>query len=115
MGRGANGGTTPLPEGKTWLPHCGNRQRQRNLARNWNRFELRCEKDEYARSTRERLLDAVADDPQAEFAAQHLALAAQLAADESKQDVVTVLNHLLNKFEENREVGQRLALEGAAV
>lgn len=111
--RGSNGGTSPVPEGKCWAPHCGTRQRLRVLARNWARFEKLCSRDVYAQATRERLLDAVADDPAAEYAAQHLALAAQLAADESKQDVVNVLNQLLNKFEENAAAAP--AVEGAVL
>lgn len=65
-GRGSCGGTSPLPEGKTWLPHVGNRQRLRELKRSYKRFEKLLQKNEKAgiatlHASRDRLLDAITE------------------------------------------------------
>ena len=52
--RGANGGTSPLPEGHGWRPHIGRRQRLRELKRNWKRLE-----PTLTVGLRDELLDAV--------------------------------------------------------
>ena len=99
------------------MPHCGAQQRLRALKKNWEKFEKLCQGNEYARATRERLLDMVSDEPDAEYAALHLALAAQCAADERKQpkEMVTALNQLLNVYEERAAESKKVAAEEGAV
>jgi len=86
FGRGSNGGTTRLPEGKSWAPHTGERQKLRNLRRTWKRFENICAKEPRYRVAREALLDAVVDDPTPEFAAMNICLGSLIASEE-KQDL----------------------------
>jgi hypothetical protein len=83
-GRGSSGGQTRLPEGKSWAPHTGDRQRLRTMRQAWNQFEKVCQKDSRAASARERLLDSVQDQPNPEVAALHIILGAKLAADEKR-------------------------------
>jgi len=129
-GRGSNGGTTPLPEGKGWRPHVGTRQKLRGLQQNWAQFEKLCAKDEWAKATRERLLDAVAEDPSPEFTAMNIALGAKLAADEKlawlrknpppdgrtvDTSWTTALNYALNAWEELAKTSKAKAEEEGAV
>jgi hypothetical protein len=99
--RGANGGTSPLPAGKVWHSHSGPRQRMRILRRSWAAIEALCAKDPQAKAARERLLDAVAEDPDSEFAALHLGHTALLSAQDCRVSWTDAVNHLLNKLEEN--------------
>jgi len=113
--RGSCAGTTRLPEGMQWGAHTGHRQKSRNLQRNWDRFERRCMKDEYAKGTRERLLDLMVDQPHPDISCQMVALAAQTQADTLRNfkvnledkaagyDMVTQLNVLINQIEANRD------------
>ena len=59
--RGSCGGTSPLPEGKTYIGGCGNHARLRNLKRSWKAFEKAAKKDKVLHVVREDLLDAIAD------------------------------------------------------
>ena len=63
-GRGASGGTSPLPHGAGWMPHQGRRQRLRSFTRSWNQFEKKCRKDDHYQVTRERLLDWIVESEQ---------------------------------------------------
>jgi hypothetical protein len=133
-GRGSNGGTTPLPEGVSWRPHVGRRQRERGLRQAWAQFEKLCRVNPWYATTRERLLDAVQDEPDAEYAAMNIALGAKLASDQKKEwlrqnppppsappmvegvDWVDALNHALNQWEKLREVtAAQAAADGAAL
>ena len=77
--RGTCGGTSPLPEGKTYIGGCGNRARLRNLKRSWRAFEKAAAKNAVLRVVRENLLDAVsgqvapADEELACYIAVHVA------------------------------------------
>jgi hypothetical protein len=100
--RGACGGTSRLPIGKQWRPHCGARQRGRALRRSWTAIEALCAKDPEAKAARERLLDAVSEDPDAEFAALHLGHTALLAAADCRTSWAASVNHLLDTIEAGR-------------
>jgi len=132
-GRGSCGGTTRLPEGRGWKPHAGSRQRQRGLRQCWARFEKQCERDAWYAATRERLLDAVQDEPDPEGAAMNIALGARLASDTKKEwlrknpppedappmvqgtEWVDALNHALNQWEKLHEVTAAQAAADGAV
>jgi len=130
-GRGSNGGTTPLPEGKCYRPHAGNQQKMRGLRQCWAQLEKLSAKDPWMRETRERLLDAVMNEPMPELAAMNIALGSKLAADEkrawlvknpppfgvsAKSSWADALNHALNSWEELSEKTKAEAVaEGAAL
>jgi hypothetical protein len=130
-GRGSNGGTTPLPQGKAWRPHIGNQQKMRGLRQCWAQLEKLSAKDPWMRETRERLLDAVVDEPMPELAAMNIALGSKLASDEkrawlvknpppfgvsAKSSWADALNHALNSWEELAEKTKAAAVEeGAAL
>lgn len=62
VGRGSSGGTSPLPEGKQWLPHFGARQRLRELKKSYRRFEKIVRADRgRLREARDRLFDVIAE------------------------------------------------------
>ena len=129
FGRGSCGGTTRLPQGKCWSPHTGERQKLRNLQRTWKRFEKISARDERYKSARERLLDAVSEDPTPEYAAMNICLGSLIASEE-KQDLarrfpapagvtppgiewVDALTAALIQFEDNAET--EVAVEGGPV
>jgi hypothetical protein len=129
FGRGSCGGTTRLPQGKCWSPHTGERQKLRNLQRTWKRFEKICAREDRYKAARERLLDAVSEDPTPEYAAMNICLGALIASEE-KQDLarrfpapagvtvpgiewVDALEAALTQFEDNVE--GEVPVEGAAV
>lgn len=106
-GRGSAGGSSPLPHGASWMPHTGNRQKMRVLERAWSRFEKDCKRDEYAQTTRERLLDWLASSQlpggtvdEAEFAAKVVVLNAQL---DGGNEYVTFINKALNSAEQEAD------------
>lgn len=112
-GRGSCGGTTPLPEGKSWRPHVGRSQRVRGLKQVWARFEKLCLSDEWTRSSRERLLDFAADAPDSELAAMTFANVALLAAQATGETWADALNHGLNELEKARDAtAEQKAPEG---
>lgn len=117
-GKGSCGGTSPLPPGKTWRPHVGNRQRLRGLRQNWALFEKLVAKagpESHAYSTRERLLDAVAEEPGSEYAAMNIALGSYLAVQETRKGPVTdenwikALNEALNHWETVKDASAKVA------
>jgi len=113
--RGSNGGTTQLPAGKQWAPHCGTRQRIRNLQRNWIAFEKEAAKSDFAMGTRERLLDFAATKSQSELLAMTLALVAQCTSNENGTDIMTILNQTLNALEAQEDKNKaETALQVAA-
>jgi len=132
-GRGSCGGLTRLPEGRGWKPHVGARQRQRGLRQCWAQFEKLCAKDAWYNTTRERLLDAVQDEPDPEGAALNIALGAKLASDAKKQWLrdnpppkdappmvegtgwVDAINHALNAWEKLHEATAAQAAADGAV
>lgn len=131
-GRGSNGGTTLLPEGKGWRPHSGNQQKRRSLRQCWVQFEKLCAKDTWYNTTRERLLDAVQDEPDAEYAALNIAMGAKLASDQKKDwlrrnpppkntpliagsEWVDALNHALTKWDERHDLTAAQAEADGAV
>jgi hypothetical protein len=120
FGRGAGGGTCPLPDGAGWIPHTGNRQRMRNYNQAWEKFEKKCAADEFYRATRDRLLDWLveSDTPMPELAAKAIVFAAMVnsevrAAELAKNppkfavvmgtDWVDELNNALNQLESNKD------------
>lgn len=123
-GRGSCGGTTPLPEGKAWRPHVGARQRARVLGQNWTLFEKLVTKagaSSYAASTRERLLDAMVDDPSPEQAVMNVTLGSYLAVQETRKGPVTLenwvkaMNEALNHWEAVGDESKKAAAEAGAV
>lgn len=104
--RGANGGTSPLPPGKQWRPGTQSyRERYRRHRQAWAKYEKLCARDGYAKVTRERLLDYVAElnlnTEAAEVAAMALLLRAKVAADDDPtMSWTTALNRVLNELEE---------------
>lgn len=119
-GRGACGGSSPLPEGKTWRPHVGNAQRLRGLRQNWALFEKLVKKagpSSYAQATRERLLDSVADEPGAEFAAMQIALGSYAAVLETRggrvsdENWVKAINDALNHWEAVKDASAKVNAE----
>ena len=101
--RGSNGGTTRLPPGKCWAPHEGYGARLRRHKQAWAQFEKLCKTDGYAKVTRERLLDYVAEMNQrpdvAEIAAMGIVLASRVRAGELKITWTAALNEALNELE----------------
>jgi hypothetical protein len=102
-GRGANGGTSPLPQGATWMPHAGRRQKMRAYDQAWAKFEKHCRKGStYAATTRERLLDWLAEEAptpeQGEFAAKAIVFSAMLNQTKER-DYVDQINLALNEME----------------
>lgn len=123
-GRGSCGGTSPLPEGKNWRPHVGTRQQLRGLRQNWALFEKLVKKagpDSYAHATRERLLDAVAEEPGAEYSAMNIALGSYLAVQATRPGPVTsenwikALNEALNHYEAVADATKKATDEAGAV
>jgi hypothetical protein len=104
--RGANGGTSRLPAGTAWRSHSGRRQQLRHYRQSWARIEKLCAKDRLASAARERLLDAVAEEPGAEFAAMQLGHTALLAAADCRVSWADSMNHLLNQLEKNAEAAE---------
>jgi hypothetical protein len=124
QGRGTCGGTSPLPPGKGWRPHVGRRQRERGLRQNWALFEKLVAKagaSSYAHATRERLLDAYADEPGAEAGVMNAALGSYLAVQETRKGPVTLenwikaLNEALNHWEALADESKKQAEADGAV
>lgn len=119
FGRGANGGTSPLPQGATWMPHVGRRQRMRNFDRAWAKFENICASDAHYQATRERLLDWLVetDTPMPELAAKAIVHASLVKSEEHAEEIrrnpqgrpmvegtdwVDEINTALNQWEQNK-------------
>lgn len=104
--RGANGGTTPLPPGKCWAPHDGRAARLRRYKQAWAQFEKLCERDGYAKITRERLLDYVAELRQRpdveEIAAMAIVLASKVRSAELGITWTAAVNQGLNELEKSK-------------
>lgn len=107
--RGANGGTTKLPSGTQWRPGIqGFRERYRRHKHVWDQFEKLCARDGYAKATRERLLDFVAETtPASELIAMTIVFRAKIAAESMKTTWVTALNRALNELEEAEETRKK--------
>jgi hypothetical protein len=132
-GRGSCGGTSRLPEGGYWNRHVGNKQRERGLRQCWAQFEKLASRDPWVATTRERLLDAVQDEPNPEYQAMNIALGAKLASDAKKEwlrknppppnappmvagsEWVDALNHALNAWEKLHEATEAQAKVDGAV
>ncbi len=105
MTRGSCGGTSLLPEGKQWLAHCGQRQQRRNLERSWKAFEALCATDDYAKGTRERLIELMSEHypeevTKAEWACMMVVMTAKLRVEEmGRSDLLTETNLILNSLE----------------
>jgi hypothetical protein len=97
--RGANGGRCRLPAGRTWRSHCGGQQRERLLRQRWARIERMGARCPGARAARERLLDAVADEPAPEFAALQLGHSALIRAEEQRTSWAVAMNAVLDEIE----------------
>ena len=101
--RGSCGGRTKLPPGKCWAPHDGYNARFRRHRQVWVQFEKLCRSDGYAKVTRERLLDYVAElrltQSASELMAMSLALKAKVKADEVRSTWTAAINALLNALE----------------
>lgn len=102
--RGANGGTTTLPSGMQWRPGTqGYRERLRRHKQAWAEYEALCKTDGYARASRERLLDYVAElnvpEAHGEIVAMSIALKAKTAAVGLGFTWTAALNRALNELE----------------
>ena len=97
--RGACGGTTRLAPGRQWLSHFGGLQRERLLRQRWHRIERLAARDPDAKAARERLLDAVQDEPAPEFAALQLGHSALIRADEQRVSWAVAMNAVLDELE----------------
>jgi hypothetical protein len=102
-GRGSNGGETPLPEGISWRPHHGRRQRERHLNQVWSRFEKLCRHDEWAAAARERVLDLAAEAPDSELAVKVFVSIGLSSAEKTGHSWATALNHVVNELEAARD------------
>lgn len=111
VGRRSCGGSCPLPDGKTYRPHIGGRQRLRELKRSWQRFERLCAVDFEARSLREAVLDAVAETVQGQAQAELQAVAivhgALCQADGREDRWVPALRTTLNQYRDAVETAKR--------
>ena len=114
LGKGSNGGTSPVPKGQQWIPHVGSRQVYREHKRAWAQFEKMTKNDGYTAATRERLLDFMAEsfeDPsRAEVEAMRLVLQCRCLVEDRKdkgigvvgETLTYVLNQALNELEAAR-------------
>ena len=95
--RGSNGGTTPLPEGKNWLPHTGRRQIMRELSRSWRWFEKKCAKSDTYSAARDDLIDCIARNvgpasfPEDELATLFTVHAARVKSNDTARPFLDVL------------------------
>ncbi len=115
--RGSCGGTTRLPPGTQYVSHEGMRARVRRHRQLWAQFEKLAASDSYAKVTRERLLDYVAEmkcqDEVRELIAMSIAMRARVHADEAKVSWTTAINQALNELEEAEDRRQRETIDPA--
>lgn len=92
------GRRTPLPPGKQWVPHNGNRECLRRMQQSLRRIEKL--RDEASVAALARLHAALTDDPDPAAGVLNLAHSALLAADGVGCTWADAVNHLLDRFEE---------------
>lgn len=92
-----------LPLGYQYRGFCGEKAQRRYLKQRWAKIEKL--KDPASLEARDRLLDAVCDEPDSEFSAMHLGHVALQAAEETGSTWAESVKVMLDKFNEASKLG----------
>lgn len=87
-----------LPAGKQWIGFCGNQARMRYLRQSYRKVAKLT--DPASVAARERVVRAVANEPDPVYGVMHLTHVALQAAEGTRSSWAESMNFLLDKFEE---------------